>query len=44
MKIKIIKIECFKCGHKWIPRKTDVRMCPNCKTPYFDINRKYLKK
>jgi len=43
MKIKIIKIKCFKCGHSWIPRKPDVRMCPKCKTPYFDVERKKEK-
>lgn len=39
MKIKITKIKCFKCGHLWIPRKAEVRMCPKCKTPYFDVER-----
>ena len=36
MKIKIKKMNCLRCGHNWIPRKEDVRMCPKCKTPYFD--------
>jgi len=36
MKIKIKKIKCLRCGHEWTPRKTDVRMCPKCKSPYFD--------
>jgi len=40
MKIKIKKINCLRCGHRWIPRKTDVRMCPKCKTPYFDVPKK----
>lgn len=40
MKIKIKKIECLKCGHLWIPRKTEIRMCPKCKTPYFDVDRR----
>lgn len=36
MKTKIKKLNCLRCGHKWIPRKEDVRMCPKCKSPYFD--------
>ena len=40
MKAEIKKLECLRCGHKWIPRKTDVRQCPKCKTPYFDVKRK----
>ena len=30
------RLECIKCGHTWIPRKTEVRLCPNCKTAYWD--------
>jgi Zn finger protein HypA/HybF involved in hydrogenase expression len=30
------KLTCLKCGHTWIPRKTDVRLCPRCKTAYWD--------
>ncbi len=42
MKTKIAKyqITCQKCGHKWIPRKADVRQCPKCKTAYFDVKEK----
>lgn len=40
MKIKIQKIECLKCGHSWVPRKEDVRICPKCKTAFFDVDRK----
>lgn len=37
MKIKLPpKIECMRCGHSWIPRKNDVRICPKCKSIYFD--------
>lgn len=31
MIIKIPKLECKRCGYKWTPRKTDVRICPNPK-------------
>jgi len=30
-------LECKRCGWTWTPRKTDVRMCPSCKTPYWDV-------
>ncbi len=23
---------CLKCGHQWIPRMDDPKMCPKCKT------------
>lgn len=31
MKLKIKKLKCLRCGWEWIPRKTDVRQCPNKK-------------
>lgn len=34
------KLECLKCGHKWTPRQIEVRICPKCKTAYFDKPRK----
>jgi len=34
----IVELSCKKCGHAWIPRKVDVRLCPKCKTAYFDAN------
>lgn len=27
---------CLRCGHKWIPRKLVTKVCPECKTPYWD--------
>ena len=36
MKVKIHELECTRCGHKWIPRKSDVRLCAKCKTPYWE--------
>jgi Zn finger protein HypA/HybF involved in hydrogenase expression len=35
--IEIIKITCLRCGHSWIPRKTDIRLCPRCKTVNWDV-------
>ena len=33
------KLECKKCGHRWIPRTTDVRICPRCKSARWDAPR-----
>lgn len=27
--IEIPKLKCNQCGHEWIPRTQDVRVCPN---------------
>ena len=37
MRIIMKKIKCKRCLHEWIPRKSEIRMCPRCKTPWFDI-------
>lgn len=41
---KIKKIQCLRCPHSWTPRGTEVRICPACKSPYFDRPRRYDKK
>jgi Zn finger protein HypA/HybF involved in hydrogenase expression len=39
--IKIYECGCERCGHKWITRSEDIpKVCPNCKSPYWDIPRK----
>ena len=43
MIIKLHKLRCERCGHKWIPRKEEVRICPKCKSPYWNRKRKALK-
>lgn len=37
-RIEIHKLQCKRCGHTWIPRKDDVRICPNpkCHSAYWD--------
>ena len=42
MKINLNKfqIECKRCGHRWIPRKVEIRICPKCKSPYWDKDKK----
>ena len=32
---------CTRCGHKWYPRTPErPRVCPKCKSPYWDKPRK----
>jgi len=35
------RYDCKRCGHEWIPR-TDKKptICPSCKSPYWDSERK----
>ena len=40
MKVNIGKVSCKRCGYSWYPRKPEVRVCPKCKSPYFDRDRK----
>jgi len=28
---------CKRCGHTWTPRKTEVKMCPRCKSYYWNV-------
>lgn len=37
------KLECLRCGWKWIPRQAEVRICPACKSYLFDKPRKEKK-
>ena len=40
MEIKLKKLKCERCGHQWIPRVEDVRECPKCKSPYWNVPRR----
>ncbi|MDP3918565.1 MAG: hypothetical protein Q8Q35_01500 [Nanoarchaeota archaeon] len=50
IKIKINAFKCLRCGHKWIPRvelsqlegelKEKPRICPSCKSAYWDLEKK----
>lgn len=39
MIIKLCILECLRCNHKWTPRKIDVRICPKCKSAFWDKKR-----
>ena len=36
MQLKLQILKCKRCGHEWIPRVEDVRMCPKCKSVRWD--------
>ena len=44
MKLKMQRIKCLRCGHDWLPRQLEIRMCPKCKSPYFDVPKKVKEK
>lgn len=40
MLIDLKKLECKRCQHSWYPTKPDVRLCPSCKSAYWDVPKK----
>lgn len=34
------KLKCERCGHTWTPRKEDVRVCPFCRSSWWDRPRR----
>jgi len=40
MKINIIKLKCKRCEHVWVPTQEEIRICPKCKSPYWDRERR----
>ncbi len=41
-KFTLPKAKCERCGHGWTPRQREIKVCPKCKSPYWD--RKRIKK
>ena len=39
--ITVMGFRCERCGHEWVPRDFDSepRVCPKCKSPYWDTPR-----
>ena len=44
-KVKLDGFRCERCGHEWVPAEkgTTPRVCPKCKSPYWDRPRKDKK-
>jgi len=38
-KIQLPKRKCLRCGHVWVARKVEIKVCPNCRSPYWDTER-----
>ena len=34
---------CKRCSHRWLPRKQEIRICPQCKSAYWDVAPKTKK-
>lgn len=34
-----MKLECKRCGYKWIPRAEEVRICPKCHSSWWDVEK-----
>jgi len=44
-KIKLEGYICERCKHSWVARKKEEpRVCPKCKSPYWNVPRKLNKK
>jgi len=45
-KIQIPAYQCERCGHIWIPRKSEEepKVCPKCKSPYWNTPRRPKQK
>jgi len=43
-KIKIEGWVCERCRHEWRGRNKEPRVCPKCKSPYWNIPRKIKNK
>lgn len=37
--IELPLLHCYRCGNSWTPRRPVIRICPKCKSPYFDTPR-----
>lgn len=44
VKIVLPELHCNQCNHIWTPRFEDVRVCPKCKSPYFDLPKRIVRK
>ena len=37
---RVIPLQCTRCHYKWLPRKSNPKVCPNCNSPYWNKERK----
>jgi predicted Zn-ribbon and HTH transcriptional regulator len=45
IKITVEGYKCERCAHEWVPREANApKVCPKCKSPYWDRPRKNKQK
>jgi predicted Zn-ribbon and HTH transcriptional regulator len=46
VEIRVKGFKCERCGHEWVPNNinTEPRVCPKCKSPYWNTPRRRPKK
>ena len=45
MSMKLLYLNCKRCGHTWPPRKNKKpKNCPRCNSPYWDTQRRAVNK
>ncbi len=46
VRVQLWGYRCERCGHEWVPRdkSREPRVCPHCKSPYWDRPRKVAGK
>jgi Zn finger protein HypA/HybF involved in hydrogenase expression len=40
MKIKLPRLHCRRCGYRWIPSQTVIKICPKCKSAGWETKAK----
>jgi len=41
--VKLIRLKCKQCGHKWVPRIANPAVCPSCHSPYWNKKKRNKK-
>ncbi len=46
VEIKIKGFKCERCEHEWVPNNINIepKVCPKCKSPYWNTPRRKAKK
>jgi DNA-directed RNA polymerase subunit RPC12/RpoP len=46
VKLTVMGYRCERCKHEWVPREKDQepRVCPKCKSPYWNVPRRKPKR
>lgn len=42
-RVKIDGLKCERCGYEWVPRAGHPKVCPHCKSPWWDTPRQNKK-